>query len=183
MLLDQKRTQRIVKISAILTSIAFGGIALVAIVAIIFGGFGGSGDATQERVDQARERAESQPTSAAAWDQLATAEYAAGHKKEAIEASQKAIALAPNDFSRTLTLVRIHTQDGQPGQAMRVVERFIDKNPRNADAYLQLGGAAQTAGKTQVARLAYQKFLELDPNNPSAAQVRQQLKDLRASPG
>ena len=41
-------------------------LALVAIVAIIFGGFGGSGDATQERVDQARERAESQPTSAAA---------------------------------------------------------------------------------------------------------------------
>ncbi|MCB0881954.1 MAG: tetratricopeptide repeat protein [Thermoleophilia bacterium] len=183
MLLDQKRTQRIVKISAILTSIAFGGIALVAIVAIIFGGLGGSTDATKERVDQARERTQSQPTNAAAWDQLATAEYAAGHKAEAIAASRKAITLAPNDFSRTQTLVRIYTQEDQPDQAMRVVSAFIDKNPRNADAYLQLGGAAEAAGKTQVARLAYQKFLELDPNNPSAAQVRDQLKTLGSGAG
>ncbi len=184
MLLDQKRTQRIVKITAVLTSLAFGGIALVVVLAIFFGvGMGGGGsDPAKERISQAQDRVKAEPTNAAAWDQLATAQYVAGHKKEAIEASQKSISLAPHDYARTQTLAQMYSDSQQHQKAMDVISAFIDKNPDSAEAYLQLGGAAQTAGKTQIARLAYQRFLQLDPHNPSAGQVRQQLKTL-APPG
>lgn len=179
MLLDQKRTKRLVKVSAVVTALAFGGIALIVVLAIFFGiGAGGAGDPAKERVTQARERVDRQPDNAAAWDQLATAQYTAGDTDGAITSSKRAIALAPHDFSRTQTLSQIYSDSNRHQQAMNVINDFIEKNPDSAEAYLQLGGAAEAAGKPQVARLSYEKFLQLDPQNPSAGQVRERLKTL-----
>lgn len=178
MLLDQKRTQRIVKITAVLTSIAFAGLGIVVIAVIMLGGASGATEA--DRVGAARERVQQQPENPAAWDQLATAEYLAGNKDAAVTASRKSISLAPRDFTRRLTLVRIYKESGQPQLALKEIQSYIDKNPNDAEAFLQLGGTADEAGNPVMARLAYQKFLSLDPENPSAAQVRQRLKNLVA---
>ncbi len=176
MLLDQKRTQRIVKIAAVLTSVAFAGLGIVVIAVIMLGGGGNATEA--DRVTAARERVEQQPQNASAWDQLATAEYLAGNKDAAIKASRKSIALAPREFTRRLTLVRIYKESGQPQLALKEIQAYIDKNPNDAEAFLQLGGTADEAGNPIMARLAYQRFLTLDPQNPSAAQVRERLKAL-----
>ncbi len=65
--------------------------------------------------------------------------------------------------------------------AIAVVQTFSAANPKNTDALLQLGQLAQTAGRTQLARLSYQTFLRLAPDDPSADAVRDQLKTLNAS--
>ena len=48
-------------------------------------------------------------------------------------------------------------------------------------AQLQLASAAQTAGDTQTAVKAYERFLRIAPDNPNAAAVRQTLAQLKSS--
>jgi cytochrome c-type biogenesis protein CcmH/NrfG len=50
--------------------------------------------------------------------------------------------------------------------------------PKNANAWFQLGGAAQTSGDTQTAISAYKKYLVLSPGASSAAQIKQIIKQL-----
>ncbi|MEQ9092930.1 MAG: hypothetical protein RLN63_02375, partial [Miltoncostaeaceae bacterium] len=47
-----------------------------------------------------------------------------------------------------------------------------------AEAFLQLGQAAQGVGRTAVARLAYQRFLDLEPESARAEAVRELLAQL-----
>ena len=52
------------------------------------------------------------------------------------------------------------------------------RNPKNADAFLQLGQQAQEAGRTQLARLSYEAFLRLAPDDSNAAAVKERLTQL-----
>ena len=51
--------------------------------------------------------------------------------------------------------------------------------PEDPDVQLQLASAAQTAGDTETAIDAYETFLEIAPDHPSASLVQQELKELR----
>ena len=70
-LLDQKRTRRMVQVIAILTSLAFAGVIFVVLGLIFFGG-GGSTVADHELSD-ARALVEERPNDADAWERLASA--------------------------------------------------------------------------------------------------------------
>ena len=50
--------------------------------------------------------------------------------------------------------------------------------PNNSNAWVQLASAAQTAGSTTVAIQAYRKYLKLNPDSPSAGQIRALIKQL-----
>lgn len=54
--------------------------------------------------------------------------------------------------------------------------------PKDAGVQLQLAQTAQQGGDTQVAIKAYERFLVLAPDDPSAPLVKQQLKQLKAPP-
>jgi Tfp pilus assembly protein PilF len=61
--------------------------------------------------------------------------------------------------------------------------RFLEAtkwNPGLAEAYLRLGEAYEKLKATSQARQAYEKFLELDPKNKQADNVRKRLKALPA---
>jgi cytochrome c-type biogenesis protein CcmH/NrfG len=64
--------------------------------------------------------------------------------------------------------------------AEQAYQKLAKLTPRDANAQLQLGQAAQSAQDTPVAIAAYEKFLKLAPHDPLSAQVKQQLKTLRA---
>ena len=51
--------------------------------------------------------------------------------------------------------------------------------PTDPDVQLQLASAAQTAGDTDAAIAAYERFLKIAPDHPSAPLVQQELKELR----
>jgi len=58
--------------------------------------------------------------------------------------------------------------------------KLVKVTPSDANAQLQLGQAAQSAGDTKVAIAAYTKFLKLSPHDTYAPQVKAALKQLKA---
>lgn len=65
------------------------------------------------------------------------------------------------------------------GSQQRVYEQLTLLIPDDPSIFLSLGIAAQEANDAESAIAAYQKFLSLAPNDPSAAQVKQQIEFLK----
>jgi cytochrome c-type biogenesis protein CcmH/NrfG len=59
-------------------------------------------------------------------------------------------------------------------------KRIVGITPRDPNAQLQLAQSAQTASDAKTALAAYEAFLELSPSDPLVAQVKQQIKALKA---
>lgn len=181
MLLDQKRTKRIVQVVAILTSVAFAGVIFVVLGLILFGGGGSSPQS--DLLDAARERVAAEPRSPDAYSDLASAHAANEQFDEAIAAASMAVDLAPNEFDGVQTLVALQLQQGRAGAAVEVLTAYTRRNPDDADAFLQLAQRAEQAGRTDLARLSYQRFLTLAPDDASAPDVQARLEQLRAAGG
>jgi len=175
-LLDQKRTRRTVQVVAILTSIAFAGVIFVVLGLILFGG-GGESPEDQILAD-ARARVEAEPQNPAAHEQLASAYAAKEEYPQAIDAAERAVALEPDDLSRVQVLVSLQLQSGDAAGAVATLQQYTADNPEDAEAFLQLGQQAEQAGRTPLARLAYQTYLRLDPQSPNADAVRDRLDEL-----
>lgn len=169
-----------VQVVAIFTSIAFAGVIFVVLGLILFGG-GGETVADQELSD-ARALVEQRPNDPAAWERLAAAQAAPGIDQvdEAIVSAEKAVELGPNDYRLLQTLISLQIRQERPDQAIAALERFTADNPRNAEAFLQLGQLAEEAGRTPLARLSYQAYLRLSPDDTTAAEVRSRLEGLSA---
>jgi cytochrome c-type biogenesis protein CcmH/NrfG len=177
-LLDQKRTRRTVQIVAVFTSLAFAGVIFVVMGLVFFGG--GEQSVADQQLGDSKERVEETPQSADAWEQLASAYAGIEDFDQAIEAATKASELDPNSFRRLQTLVSLQIRQNKTNDAITVVQEYSAAHPENADALLQLGQLAQTAGRTPLARLSYQTYLRLAPDSPSADAVRDQLEQLDA---
>ena len=67
--------------------------------------------------------------------------------------------------------------------AVDAYKRIAAANPKDPAAQLELADAARTAGDAKTTIAAYEKFLELAPDDPSAPEVKRLLKQLRASGG
>jgi tetratricopeptide (TPR) repeat protein len=63
--------------------------------------------------------------------------------------------------------------------AEQAYQKIVALTPKDANAQLQLAQAADAAGDTKVALTAYETFLKLAPQDPLAAQVRDQVKQLK----
>jgi tetratricopeptide (TPR) repeat protein len=174
-LLDEKRTKRIVQVVAILTSIAFAGTIFV-VMGIVF--FGGASSPERDQVNDLRSLVEREPQNADAWQQLASAHIAAGDTQEAIDAAERSVQLAPDSYRNVSTLVLARQEAGDREGAVDALQRFTNENRTNSEAYLQLGVSAQAIGRTAVARLAFQRYLELEPDSARAEFVREQLQNL-----
>ena len=178
MLLDQKRTRRTVQVVSILTSLAFAGVIFVVLGLIFFGGSGNT--IADEQLSSAKSLVKKEPRNADAWESLASA-YAGTNKfPEAIAAAKRAAALDPGSYRRLQTLVSLQVGQLDNAGAIVTVQAFTAKHPDNAEAVLQLAQLAEKDGKTALARLSYQSFLRLAPDDPNAAAVRTRLKTLNA---
>jgi cytochrome c-type biogenesis protein CcmH/NrfG len=180
-LLDQKRTRRTVQVVAILTSLAFAGVIFVVLGLIFFGGGGES--AEDVLLDDAQARVESQPNDPESYEELASAYAAAGDYPQAIDAAERAVALDPNDFRRVQQLVSLQLQNGDEAAAVASLQDHTAAHPEDADAFLELGQRAEDIGRTPLARLAYQTFLRLEPNDANADVVRERLQELARGAG
>jgi cytochrome c-type biogenesis protein CcmH/NrfG len=59
--------------------------------------------------------------------------------------------------------------------AVAILNKAVTVDPQNADVYLKLGIAQQGLGNKSAAVMAWQKYLELDPNGEMATTVREQI--------
>jgi tetratricopeptide (TPR) repeat protein len=64
-------------------------------------------------------------------------------------------------------------------KAYEVNRRIVRLDPKDANAQLNLGQAAQSAGNTDAAIAAYRKFIKLAPDDPTTALVREQIKAIQ----
>jgi tetratricopeptide (TPR) repeat protein len=67
--------------------------------------------------------------------------------------------------------------------AVDAYRRLSETSPRDPNVQLELAQAAESAGDYTTAISAYEKFLELAPDDPTSVQVRRILKQLRAQLG
>ncbi len=58
-----------------------------------------------------------------------------------------------------------------------VYGQLTEIRPRNADYFFGMGNAAINAGDTNGALLAFQRFLELAPDDPAAPDVKAWIKE------
>jgi cytochrome c-type biogenesis protein CcmH/NrfG len=65
--------------------------------------------------------------------------------------------------------------------AVAVLNKAASVDPTNPEVFLKLGIAQQSLGNKEAAVLAWQKYLELDPNGDMADVVREQLETLTAT--
>jgi Flp pilus assembly protein TadD len=68
-------------------------------------------------------------------------------------------------------------------EAVKVYQRLVTVIPKDPNVQLELAQAAEQAGDRTTAIAAYTSFLRLAPDDPNAAIVRQQLKQLTGSTG
>ena len=164
-----------------LTSIAFVGVIFVVLALTVFGSEGtgtsaGGVAGAGELISEAEKAIEENPNDAEAWSDLATAHAADNNLPEAIKAAEKSVELAPNEFRRTETLVALQIQDNNREGAVEALSEFTTENPDNADAFLQLGLVSEQAGRTQLARLSFEKYITLNPDDPTVADVRARIE-------
>lgn len=87
-------------------------------------------------------------------------------------------ALSGNTSSRIQTLADEVT--AVYGQQAGVYDQISKLTPDDPQIFLQLGQAATQADQTALAVTAFERFVELAPDDPSAAAVKEQLDFLRS---
>ncbi len=71
---------------------------------------------------------------------------------------------------------------GNYAAAVAVLNKATQVDAGNPDVFLKLGTAQNSLGNTEAALLAWQKFLELAPNDDMATVVREQVEELSKKP-
>jgi cytochrome c-type biogenesis protein CcmH len=167
MLLDQRRTKRMVKIVSIISALAFAGVIFV-VLGVIFagGGGGGGGDPQKAAVSQAEAATRSNPQDLQAWVDLGRNYEAVGRTTDAQTAYERAISIGPKNADELNSLVA--ALSANPTRQLSVLGGYVKTHPRDIDAYSTYGSVAEQAKNTFVARLAYQQVLRLAPKDSTA---------------
>jgi tetratricopeptide (TPR) repeat protein len=197
-LLDRKRVKFWQKIIFSLMALLMVGFGLTGILGAFPGCSGGTPSAG-DRIEQLKQEIAASPNNpvtllalAEAYQQLGAQEVqgseqqsaaylaAAEHYEEylaTIDSSADA-ASKQKALNALATLAGIYANLREYDKLVTVYGRITDLQPNNAENYLYYGQAAQNAGKTDVAILAYGKFLELAPDSPYAEDVQGILDEL-----
>jgi tetratricopeptide (TPR) repeat protein len=128
----------------------------------------------QKQVDKAVAAANAQiakaPNSSAFYDLLGTALF--NNKKDmngAEAALKKAAELDKNNADALLKLGQVQVAKGSTDEAIGTYQRSIKDNPREASFYILIGELYESKQNWGSAKEAYQKALEVKPDNPLAS--------------
>lgn len=134
----------------------------------------------QAEIQQLESIAKANPTNANAWTALGNALMDAQRYAEAIIAYQKSLDIDPKNVDVRVDMGTCYRGVGQPERAIEEYKKGIQFNPRHAMAYMNSGVVyAYDLGKKAEAAKAFEKYLELAPNAPNAADIRQEIQKLK----
>jgi tetratricopeptide (TPR) repeat protein len=123
-----------------------------------------------EAVPYFRRVAELRPSSASAFQALGTAHHAADQIPEALEAYEKALAIAPNANTYS-NLATLYHDQGRYDDARRAYEESLRIQPKAPVTQRNLGDALRKLGHEALARTAYEAAISLSQEqlgvNPS----------------
>lgn len=156
-----------------------------------------AGDALNQEIAKYKTATASSPESASAWTKLADAylsrsaiqtqgsDAQTADMNAAVAAYTKADALLAKQKGKTVTdqrvevlsqLASVYASLGDAQAAATAYGDITTLKPKDAQAFFNLGAAANTAGDTSTALLAFNRFLELDPQSPDASAVKDWIK-------
>ncbi len=93
---------------------------------------------------------------------------------------EQALALAPGMTNARYMLALVMMDQGLEAEATGQLKSLIEKAPRHAEAHLALGLLYKKyPAKRDLARKELNAYLKLDPNGPSAREIRNWLKYLQ----
>ncbi len=192
MLLDRKRINRWAKWVALGLAIVFG-------ASFVFMGvgtginldwsalwdWGGSSQTSspagpQERIAAYDATLVTDPTNLEALLGAATEYATLGQPLKAAEYLEKAAVAAPDnaDIWSRLASIYMSADSRDYTQAVRVLNQATSLDPNNAQGFLQLGAAERGAGNVGAAILAWNRYLQLEPEGDMADTVRSELSIL-----
>ena len=117
---------------------------------------------------------------ATAWIALGNAQMDAQRFAEAIISYQRALDLDPKNVDVRVDMGTCYRGVGQPERAIEEYKKGMKYNPRHAMAYLNSGIVyANDLKKNAEALKSFEKYLELAPNAPNAADIRQEIQRLK----
>lgn len=96
---------------------------------------------------------------------------------------EEVIATDPTQTAVYLRLADLYLGDTlqQYSAAVTVLNKAVTVDPNNAQVYLKLGSALNLAGKSSAAILAWEKYIQLDPNGDQVSTVQAKIKSLSAT--
>jgi tetratricopeptide (TPR) repeat protein len=124
-------------------------------------------------------RQEQQLASAQATEASAASSIAVPDSDFLREVEQNKIALTLAQQANARANAAAGRAQSAAGQQQTVYEQLTLLIPDDPSIFLSLGIASQEANDAESAIAAYQKFLDLAPSDPSAAQVKQQIDFLK----
>ena len=208
MLFDGKHQKVLTKVIAIIAIVAFAGFGLVAGGLAVSGGCSAS-DPLQQAIDEAQSRVttatagvdtataavKASPKSATAKADLAQAKVDLGEAQSSLAQARlardpndpaaltdalAAVDNAPGNSDVVIGLVTVASGQGNPAAALPALAAYTKRNPRDAQIYAYWGQLAEQAGQRSQAILAYQRFLQLAPDDTLAPDIRNRLDALAA---
>jgi tetratricopeptide (TPR) repeat protein len=102
--------------------------------------------------------------------------YRLGNHRQALEAYEMALAIEPDSIDARYNFALALKAGGYVPDAVNELKKILAREPDEVRAHLALGNLyAQKLRAPNEAREHYLKVLELDPGNPSAAEIRNWL--------
>jgi tetratricopeptide (TPR) repeat protein len=140
----------------------------------------GMGGRVDEGVAVARAALSDEPESADLQAALASLLFAAGAAEEGAQATDRALALDPDEIRPLRVRCEFRAASGYWIGARDDCTRYLEARPDDAGAHFMLGVSLQSIGETQQARAAYRRAADLDERD---LRSRNNLAELLAAEG
>ena len=75
-------------------------------------------------------------------------------------------------------MAHVELNRGRPNRANELAQKAVALDPRQADAYVIIGGVHQDNGRIPQAKAAYKQYLELSPHGRYADELRSIIGNL-----
>lgn len=133
-----------------------------------------------EEVRQLENLARQNPGNVNAWIALGNATMDAQRFADAIIAYQRALELDPKNVDVRVDMGTCYRGVGQPEKALEEYRRALKINPKHPNANRNSGVVlAYDLNRKAEGIKAFEKYLEVAPGAPNAAEVRQTIEELK----
>jgi tetratricopeptide (TPR) repeat protein len=135
-----------------------------------------------QEIQQLESLAKANPRNADAWTALGNAQMDAQRFAEAIISYQRSLDIDPKNVDVRVDMGTCYRGVNQPEKAVEEYRKGMKIDPRHAMARMNAGVVlAHDLGRKAEAVKEFEKYLELAPNAPNAADIRQEIQNLKAS--
>jgi len=94
-------------------------------------------------------------------------------KKQAMKAARE----APDNAQIVCQCAMILLKAGEPQQALQILEKFVQKNQREANAWYLIGKTQAALDNHEASEFALRKCIKLEPNHVNALRQLERLTD------